>query len=283
MIAGVSACRRMTMLRMTLVLLVTLASFAGCRTGRNYAVSDAPRASASIPGGFDTAGRAMPDSLRIVTFNVKYAQRIDEAISVLTSDSDLQRADLVFLQEMNGVGVARIASALGMAYVYYPATYHLRNRRDFGNAILSRWPLLADERLVLPHRSHVTFTQRATTAATIRVGTRRVRVYSVHLGTLLEIFPQERRDQLERVIADAMLHPYVIIAGDMNSAGVGPVARQHGFAWLTARNARTTLLGRWDHVFTRGFEVGGEVPTGVSGGSRIASDHRAVWVVLPMR
>jgi len=33
---------------------------------------------------------------------------------VLTTDPDLARADLVFLQEMDGDGAARIASALGM-------------------------------------------------------------------------------------------------------------------------------------------------------------------------
>jgi len=84
---------------------------------------------------------------------------------------------------------------------------------------MTRWPVIADERIARPHLSHLTFTQRVATGATIRVGHRLVRVYSVHLGTLLEIGPDERRAQLEHVFADAMQHPYVIIGGDMNSAG----------------------------------------------------------------
>ena len=256
---------------------------AGCRTGRNYPPATVPRSAAPSPAVLDGDERAMPDSLRLVTFNIKYARRIDEAIGVLTTDEVLRDADVVLLQEMDGAGTARIASALGMAYVYYPATFHLRSKRDFGNAILSRWPIVADSRLVLPHHSHTTLTQRTATAATIRVGHRLIRVYSAHLGTLGDIGPGERRNQLEQVIRDAMPFPYVIIGGDMNSAGVGPVARQHGFTWITARNARTTIMGRWDHFFTRGFEIVGEAPTGVSVTSRVASDHRAVWSVLPMR
>lgn len=253
-----------------------------CRTGRNHSEADLPRSTAPLP----TAGlaeRAMPDSLRLVTFNIKFAERIDEAIAVLTNERTLRDADVLLLQEMDGAGTQRIATALGMAYVYYPATFHLRTRRDFGNAVLSRWPIVADARVILPHHSHVTYTQRAATAVTIRVGHRLVRVYSVHLGTIGDIGSGERRNQLERVMADAWRHPYVIIGGDMNSAGVGPLARQHGFHWLTARNARTTLFGRWDHFFARGFEIGSDVPTGVSHASRAASDHRAVWATLPMR
>lgn len=268
----------------SLLLALSVLSVA-CRMGRNYPDVGVPRFSVDVPvrGVGDSLERTMPDSIRLVTFNVRYAQRIDEAITVLTTDNDLRDADIVLLQEMDGQGTARIASALKMGYVYYPATYRLRSQKDFGNAILSRWPILADERIVLPHRSHVSFTERAATAASIRVGHRLVRVYSAHLGTLFEIGRGERRNQFERVMADAMTYPYVIIGGDMNSSGVGPLARQHGYTWLTARNARTTVLGRWDHFFTRGFDVDRDPPTGVSGLSRIASDHRAVWTVLPMR
>lgn len=264
-------------------LLAMCALLAGCRTGRNYTSADVPRGWVAVATDSGAPPRAMPDSLRLVTFNIKYAKRIDEAITVLTTDPQLRNADILFLQEMDGAGTARIATALGMGYVYYPATNHLHTHRDFGNAVLTRWPIVDDTRVVLPHHSHVTFTQRAATGATIRVGHRLVRVYSAHLGTLLEIGPGERRDQLETVFADALIHPYVIIGGDMNSAGVGPVARRHGFTWLTALNARTTLLGRWDHFFTRGFDVEGQVPTGISRNSRMASDHHAVWAVLPMR
>lgn len=254
-----------------------------CRTGRNYTDVEVRRYGAPVPAAANAPPREMPDSLRIASFNVKYGRLVEAAIGVFVSDPNLKGADLIFLQEMDGAGAARIANALEMGYAYYPSTFHLRTHRDFGNAILSRWPIVADERITLPHHSRFTYTQRIATAATVRIGRRLVRVYSAHLGTLIDIDQAARRDQFERVIADAMIYPYVIIGGDMNSASVGPVARQHGFTWLTARNARTTVLGRWDHIFTRGFDVPTEVPTGVSGMSRAASDHRAVWAVLPTR
>lgn len=269
---------------LTIALVATLA-FAGCRTGRNYATGTAPRTFAPVPSETSSSPAVleMPDTLRLVTFNVKYAIAIDQAIRALTTDADLRDADVVLLQEMDSAGSSRIAAALRMGFVYYPATYHLKNKRGFGNAVLSRWPILADTRIELPHLSHVTRTQRAATAATLLIGERRVRIYSVHLGTMVDVRPSERREQLERVIADAMLSPYVIIAGDMNSAGVGPVARQFGFAWLTSQTPRTTSVGRWDHVFTRGFEYSGAPPVGVSRSSRAASDHSAVWARIPMR
>lgn len=264
-------------------LLLGLALGAGCRTGRNYSDLEVQRTASAARMPPDSAADRMPDSLRLVTFNIKYGRRIEEAIGVFVTDPNLRGADVMFLQEMDGAGTARIANALGMGYVYYPSTFHLRTHRDFGNAILSRWPIVSDARVTLPHHSRLTYTQRIATAATIRIGQRLVRVYSAHLGTIADIGQGARRDQLERVFADAMRYPYVIVGGDMNSASAGPVARQHGFTWLTARNARTTVLGRWDHVFTRGFEVPDQVPTGVSGISRAASDHRAVWTVLPTR
>ena len=44
-----------------------------------------------------------------------------------------------------------VARHLQMNYVYYPGSVH-ENGRDFGNAVLSRWPIVADKKLILPHR-----------------------------------------------------------------------------------------------------------------------------------
>lgn len=41
--------------------------------------------------------------------------------------------------------------ALGMSWVYYPAIFRHRSDKDFGNAVLSRWPIIADKKIVLPH------------------------------------------------------------------------------------------------------------------------------------
>ncbi len=256
---------------------VALLLLGGCRTGRDYPPAAAPRY-AGVPPGAAAANRS-GDTLRIVSFNIAFAKNIDGAIALLSSDPALRGADVILLQEMDAPGTRRIAEALGMGYVYYPAILHRRTRRDFGNAVLSRWPVVEDARLVLPHPSRYARTHRTATAATLRVGARRVRVYSTHLGTFADVGPGARREQLRAVLADAAAHPLVVIGGDLNDGGVGDVAGDAGYAWPTREGPRTTRLGRWDHVFLRGLASPGTAASGTVLDARGVSDHRPVWAV----
>lgn len=261
-----------------------LLALAACRTGRNYAAPDEPRYAGEAP-----AAAACPapgsDTVRIVTFNIAFAERVDSALALFEADERLRCPDILLLQEMDRETTERIGRATGMNWVYYPAVFHLRTKRDFGNAVLSRWPIEADEKLVLPHRSRLTGTQRIATAATIRVGTTPVRAYSVHLGTPFEVGPRARRQQLDAVLRDAAHFPMAVIGGDMNSHGVGDVARAAGFGWPTEDGPSTTALFRWDHVFLKGLVLAGPSATGTVTEVRDASDHRPVWVeaVFPPR
>ncbi|MDP3774115.1 MAG: endonuclease/exonuclease/phosphatase family protein [Gemmatimonadales bacterium] len=247
---------------------------AACHTPLNYLGTQGPRY-AGGPAAMPAAGSAGP--LRIVTFNVKYARRVDSAIVVLESEQSLRDADLIMLQEMDAPGTERIARALGLGYVYYPATVHPGTRNDFGNAILTRWPMVSDAKILLPHRGRGSGTARAATAATIRVGGRLVRVYSVHLGTPTEIGPRSRRDQILTILADAEGYPQVVVGGDMNNHELGYMVRDHGYQWPTERGPRTGRLGRWDHLFLKGFHAVGGDGTGTVLDNRGASDHRPVW------
>src|SRR4051794_8926930 len=92
---------------------------------------------------------AVPDTLRVVTFNVKFSIHPELAGELLARNDSLRHADVVLLQEMDERGVAMIADSLGMGYVYYPASLHPKTHRDFGNAILSRWPLQEDRKIIL--------------------------------------------------------------------------------------------------------------------------------------
>ena len=111
-----------------------------------------------------------PATLRVVTFNVEYAIAIDSAIALLRHDPALRGADVLLLQEMDEPGTLGSPGALGMQYVYYPATVHPVIQRDFGNAILSRWPIVEDEKIILPHHGWWRKTERAAVAATLQVG-----------------------------------------------------------------------------------------------------------------
>ena len=263
---------------------LALTLLVGCATTTrlNYYQPDGPRYTGQPPTERVSA-RTQSDTLRLVSFNIEFAFQVDSAIAVLTADSALRGADVVLLQEMDAAGTQRIADALGMWYAYYPATLHPRTKRDMGNAVLSRWPIVDDAKLRLPHISRFRRTLRTATVATIRVGETDVRVYSAHLGTPADIGPGARRDQLRTILADAAGYRHVIIGGDMNSGAVGRIARERGYAWPTERGHRTMILGRWDHIFLKGLTSPDSAASGTVLDVRNASDHRPIWVVAILR
>ncbi len=192
----------------------------GCRTGRNYPDVAGPR-SAGV-GGIDASADRRGDTLRIVSFNIAFGREVDRALELLLTEPGLRNADVILLQEMDAESTSRIATRLRMWHVYYPAIHHLRAKRDFGNAILSAWPIVEDAKLILPHRSRYAGTQRTATAATIRVrDSLLVRVYSTHLSTILDLGSGGRRDQLAFILDDAARFDRVIIGGDMNMSSFG--------------------------------------------------------------
>ena len=253
---------------------------AACATGTSYTDASGPR----YAGGVAPAPPAR-DSIKLVTFNLEYADSVDAAIRLLTTHPDLRDAGLVFLQEMDSAAAARVADALDMTWVYYPSTRRNGTGRDFGNAVLSRWPFEEDAKLILPHVSYIGRTQRIAVAATVLVGSHRLRVYSFHLSTMLDLDGNDRADQLRTVVDDARGWEQVVIAGDTNDEYVGHVALARGFAWPT-RNLPYTVslfgipIGTWDHVFLGGLEPG---PAGVVDVPESVSDHKAVWAVVMLR
>lgn len=266
------------MRRLALLALLTLT---GCRTGRNYPGTDGPRYAGAPPDS--VVVRANTDTLRIVSFNVEFSRRVDSAILVLSSDRALKGADVILIQEMDSSASKRIAEALGVWHVYYPAIFHLRADRQFGNAVLSRWPIVEDAKIILPHPSRYAGTQRTATAATIRVGVTNVRVYSTHLGTPLDISASARRNQLRAIIKDAERYERVVIGGDLNSESVGEVARESGYSWPTEHGPKTTSWGRWDHIFLKGLRSPDSLTAGTVLDARSTGDHVPVWAIAILR
>ncbi len=227
--------------------------------------------------------------LTVVTFNVRYSEDVAGAIDELVA-AGLLEADVVALQEMDREATCAIANALGMSWVYYPASVH--RGRDFGNAILSRWPFIDDHKVVLPGRAPFDGRARIAVAARLDGPCGPFFIVSVHNETLLagEI---AQRAQVAAVWGDA-LAPYRnlpgVVAGDFN------IVSEQLLAWMVERFAlqgmqhvapppRSTtarsMLGEHalDHIFARGFVASG---AGVAP-SRGASDHHAVWASLRAR
>jgi endonuclease/exonuclease/phosphatase family metal-dependent hydrolase len=260
-------------------LLLLLAS--GCKTGRDYPHPGEPRyAGGPAPELVQLPPRS--DTIRVATFNIAFGREIDSALVDIRAEPELRRADVLLLQEMDADATRRIAQSLGMWYVYYPAIFHNRTKRDFGNAVLSRWPIIEDAKVVLPHASRYAGTHRIATAATIQIGDRRVRAYSTHLGTVADIGGAARRAQLGAIVADGRQHDIAVIAGDMNEGDLGQIAVDAGYLWPTANGPRTTALGRWDHIFIRGLAMPSGSATGTVAELRGSSDHHPVWVTAIM-
>ena len=263
-------------------MLVIATAGVGCRPVLNYPSPLGPRYT-GVPTA-PMAPVAGSHALRVVTYNVQWGKHIDRAINVLTTRAPLRDADIIVLQEMDAGGTRRIAAALGMSWVYYTAGVHPKLGHDFGNAILSRWPIVADDKLMLPHIGGLRHAQRIATAATVLVGTTPVRVYSAHLGTPSDIRPSKRRDQARTILADAARYPLAVVAGDMNSHGIGKAFRAGGFLWPTEHNGFTTAVFNWDHIFLKGFAP--PAPDrpfrGIVRDTLGTSDHDPVWAVAQL-
>ncbi len=173
----------------------------------------------------------MPLTVRVVSWNVhKCVGGVDRRYDPGRIASTLALADpsVVLLQEAAQNGrwyrherqVDVLGNALGMPYRSYFVNVRFGPRRgEYGNAILSRWPIAATENidLTVPDRK-----ARSVLHAELRlpIGTARSRtlhLFNLHLG----LGEAERREQLRRLLACRRLralheHTPVVVAGDFN-------------------------------------------------------------------
>jgi endonuclease/exonuclease/phosphatase family metal-dependent hydrolase len=256
------------------------ASLAACAPTVNLLNPTSPKFEGEYALAAATPVHSDTGRLKVVSFNIKLADRIGPAIEVL-QDSALQDADVLSLQEMDDTGVEQIARALKLNYIYYPGAIHPTRERYFGPAILTRWPITETRKLILPHEAWGRRQRRDVTAATIMVRGSCLRVYAVHLETQLKATSKQREDQVDVVLADAATTTCpVVIAGDFNSKGIGKYLEQKGFAWPTENVGKTITVFSWDHIFARGLAVPDSAAAGKVQQVHGASDHRPVWATL---
>lgn len=257
-----------------------LVGLAGCELAHNYLDADGPR----YAGDYAAPEPPAAETLLVVTYNLAYAVEIDRAIAVLRAPP-FTDADVILMQEMDADGCDRIAAALGLRYVYYPASVALQGR-DFGTAVLSRHPIAADHKLILPYAEPLNGRRRNATAAQLTIGGRPLSVWSVH-ASVITLGLGARLDQAQTVIDDtAQVDGPVIVAGDFNTADPDS-ARQtvelfnaNGLEWASSGSGNTSrsagLDFLLDFVFTRGLTP---LEAGVFRGDA-GSDHQPVWVRL---
>ena len=261
------------------ILFLAILIAAGCATSHNYLDLDKPC--------YEGNGGIVIDQdleIRVVTYNIRHAKRINEAIASLQQNIALHNIDILLLQEMDVPGVEKIARVLGMNYVYYPELVSHQTQRDMGNAVLSPWPIEESRKISLPHKSFISNNIRAAVMARIFINGHSLRVYSVHLGSAFALSNKNRRDQAKVILEDAKeSSDPVIIAGDFNSKNIGTLFEAEGFAWPTKTVGPTFSFIKgfsYDHVFTRGLRLRDGSSRGVVTEAKGISDHRPVWVVL---
>lgn len=247
---------------------------------KNYTDPQGPR----YAGDYSTdpsAVSALP-GLAVVTFNIKFGDEYERAAEELATEPALASADIVLLQEIDALSADAIASRLAMAYVYYPGSVH-SNGRDFGNAVLSRWPIAFDRKLLLPHRNPVDGRIRIAVQATVATPLGDVSAYSVHNETPW-LGPRARLEQAEAVLAHARASGATSVAGgDFNTSDPGSVDRtvqlfrSSGYAWASSDVGDTAGSYALDHIFVRQL-------TPLHAGSVVtqASDHRPTWAQLEL-
>jgi endonuclease/exonuclease/phosphatase family metal-dependent hydrolase len=265
--------------------LVIFLALAACSTFQNYEAPDGPR----YAGAYAAGRPSFDGTVKVVSYNIKFGIKVGQAVADLTDIPELADADILLLQELDPAGVDMIARRLHDNYVYYPASIQPATGKDFGNAVLSRWPIQRSRKVLLPHARPFRGQKRIAVFAEVRVGGLAVLACSAHTETVW-MGSQGRRDQqvaiTEDIPGDA---PYVVVGGDFNTqtidsvraaekvfqrAGLNKVTRGVG---PTVRGEPTGLITpQQDHIFARGMACLAK------GKSRkaTASDHYPIWVRL---
>jgi endonuclease/exonuclease/phosphatase family metal-dependent hydrolase len=177
---------------------------------------------------------AAPTEIKIVSYNMRWrgGEELRAITKLLRDDPFIGGADIVGLQEVDRgrrrsgvVNAARqMAEELGLNYAWAapPSEGTKHDDREAGEdetgvAILSPYPLTEITRLVLPNPGH-DCQRRAAIGATVHIGKRDVRVYSVHAETRIAV--ERKVEQWRAILDDLKSHTNttrVVVLGDFNT------------------------------------------------------------------
>lgn len=254
-------------LALKIPLFLSITSLVSCGTVHVYNESDQPvfRSNDEKPQPMEGT-----DSLNVVTFNIKKAEKVDLAASELEQLQETKNVDVYLLQEMDEQGVETIAKKLGLNYLYIPVVYNESLKKNMGNAILTRGTITKPEKLLLPHAKPLSKSRRQVTIAEVTIQQKKILVYSVHTETMVMSL-KNRMDQVDAIIQHANQqlpnYKYVLIGGDFNTLsqkdGQQAIDKftSKGFHWSSSAAGTTAsaffglLKPRHDYIFSKGLNV----------------------------
>jgi endonuclease/exonuclease/phosphatase family metal-dependent hydrolase len=166
--------------------------------------------------------------MRVISYNIQYGKGRDGRYDIDRTAEALVGADIIGLQEVEAYWersgnlhqVERIAARLGGFHAVFGATVDIHKtfdgrsvRRQFGNAILSRWPILTTRTFLFPKLgpANAHSIQRGLTEATIDTPLGLVRVYTSHFSHLCD----EERVEHARFTLD--VHRRAVVEGPVSS------------------------------------------------------------------
>ncbi len=240
-------------------------------------------------------------TIKVVSFNIKFAQNIEEAITLL-QEEPLNSADVILLQEMDELGTERLAKVLNMSYAYYPAVLHPKHGQNFGNAILSKWKIKNSQKFKLPHSGKYLapfegknyLMRRTATIANIDIRGESIAFASTHAAVFNTT---EKRKEIAQAIVSEMQDSNVkcaVVGGDFNCLGGADVDAtvrtftSSDFLWasqflgVTINEMKPILriipkdAFQLDHLFVKGMCINDAGKVNQEG----VSDHLPIWVDL---
>ena len=220
-------------------------------------------------------------------------------VAEFAKQPDLQKADVILLQEVVDSPryhvASEIGSALGLKVLFSPA-FQLNRQFVEGLAILSRYPLSASDVIRLPRNDlHFHTRTRIALAVTVETPSGPLRVIDTHLDD--RINSEDKRQQLAHIWPDtSSFKGPCIIGGDFNNGNfwwtshllplpglqsqrsmVTREMAEHGFKTpLGSGPATFHLFGlKLDWIYLRGVRA---IDSGVT--PIPFSDHNSVWVTI---
>jgi endonuclease/exonuclease/phosphatase family metal-dependent hydrolase len=249
------------------------------------------------------AKRSVPEEIKIVSFNIRWrgGEDLDTLIQLLKDDKEIGGAAVIGLQEVdrkkkrtNSINTAKkIADELRMHYAWAappPATGKESDEEETGVAILSPFPITDATRIVLPNPGPGG-RLRAAIGATIHIGQKRVRVYSIHAE--IRMSNEKRIGQLRAVLDDLQSRhaqiKHSVVLGDFNTPtpkDVNATTRlftESGFKTPFSNDEstwRTFIIElKLDWLWLRGFEV---KDYGIDKKVKM-SDHWPLWTIVALK
>jgi endonuclease/exonuclease/phosphatase family metal-dependent hydrolase len=149
------------------------------------------------------SGRPARETFTVSSFNIHFGYEAD-VIGTTLRANEMADVDIVLLQECNERAARVVAADLGMAFAYYPAAVHPHSRDFFGVAVLSRWPIVAHRKILLPDKSVIDGARKAAMAAVVTVDGVPIRVVNIHLqsGMMPGGFKSQLKSLMECAVED---------------------------------------------------------------------------------